>query len=246
MEAERISRPTLLQNQLRQLRWLLTGYHLGGPSYWPRAAKACLSFSQSFPSDTSKQDPASTLAVLQEEIGNCLRCRLHESRTNLVFGDGSPVARLVFVGEAPGYEEDRQGLPFVGRAGQLLDKMIQAIGMRRSEVYICNVVKCRPPQNRNPDTDEVAACSPFLIRQIEAIHPMVICLLGTYAAQTLLQTSLSISQLRGKPRYWHGIPVVATFHPAYLLRNPAQKASVWSDLIQVVEQIKSANGSDSP
>jgi DNA polymerase len=181
------------------------------------------------------------LQLLRQEIGDCQRCRLHQSRTTLVFGDGSPAARLVFVGEAPGYDEDQQGLPFVGRAGRLLDQMIAAMGMQRSEVYICNVVKCRPPQNRNPSADEVAACSPFLFRQIEAIQPRVVCLLGNYATQTLLQTTLNISQLRGKDRYWRGIPVVATFHPAYLLRNPAQKASVWSDLKRVLELLKEDN-----
>ncbi len=192
--------------------------------------------------DLRADDSAPRLADLRQEIGDCRRCRLHEGRSKLVFGDGSPTARLVFVGEAPGFEEDRQGLPFVGRAGQLLDKMIQAIGMSRLEVYICNVVKCRPPQNRNPDADEVAACSPFLRRQIETIKPRVLCLLGNYATQTLLQTTLNISQLRGKPLFWRGIPVVATFHPAYLLRNPGHKAATWSDLIRVMEFLNQRTG----
>jgi len=238
METEQTSSLQPVQRQLRQLRWLLTSYRLSGLQHWPRGVP----IKEPCGVDIAVEDPATRLAALCQEIGDCRRCRLHQSRTNLVFGDGSAAARLLFVGEAPGYDEDRQGLPFVGRAGQLLDKMIQAMGMRRLDVYICNVVKCRPPQNRNPDADEVAACSPFLFRQIEAIQPVVICLLGTYAAQTLLETNSSISQLRGKQRYWRGIPVVATFHPAYLLRNPAQKAASWSDLIKVMELINKVRG----
>jgi uracil-DNA glycosylase len=238
-----------LHHSLQQLRWLLTGYGRAGLRHWPRGAPATAG-DQHLPSrdlpgaepDLRAEDSALQLAELRHEIGDCRRCRLHEARSNLVFGDGSPTARLIFVGEAPGFEEDRQGLPFVGRAGQLLDKMIQAIGMRRPEVYICNVVKCRPPQNRNPDADEVAACSPFLRRQIEAIKPRVLCLLGNYATQTLLQTTLNISQLRGKQLYWRGIPVVATFHPAYLLRNPGHKAATWSDLIRVMEFLNQEPG----
>ncbi len=227
---------------LQQLRWLLVSYSMAGLLHWPRAAETSATTSAPSAQDVDTPDPAGLLQVLRQEIGDCRRCRLHQSRTTVVFGDGSPTARLVFVGEAPGYEEDQQGLPFVGRAGRLLDRMIMAMGMRRSEVYICNVVKCRPPQNRNPGADEVAACSPFLFHQIEAIQPRVICLLGNYATQTLLQTTLNISQLRGKDRYWRGIPVVATFHPAYLLRNPAQKASTWSDLRRVIELLNKGNG----
>jgi uracil-DNA glycosylase len=225
---------------IRQLRWLLMSYRLSGLSHWPRALPSALQPDEASSAIAPLVGSAHGLSELRREIGDCQRCRLHQARTNLVFGDGSASARLVFVGEAPGYDEDRQGLPFVGRAGQLLNKMIQAIGMQRQEGYICNVMKCRPPQNRNPGADEVAACSPFLFRQIEAIRPNVICLLGAYAAHTLLETDLSISQLRGKRRHWHGIPVVATFHPAYLLRNPAQKASTWLDLMQVMELLKTA------
>ena len=226
---------------LEQLRWLLISYSMTGLLYWPRSPETGGATSGPSVQGIQGDEPGRLLQALRQEIGDCQRCRLHQSRTTLVFGDGSPAARLVFVGEAPGYDEDRQGLPFVGRAGRLLDRMIAAMGMRRSEVYICNVVKCRPPQNRNPSADEVAACSPFLFRQIEAIRPRVLCLLGNYATQTLLQTTLNISQLRGKDRYWRGIPVVATFHPAYLLRNPAQKASVWSDLKRVLELLKEDN-----
>jgi len=226
---------------LEQLRWLLISYSMTGLLYWPRSPETGGATSGPSVQGIQGDEPGRLLQALRQEIGDCQRCRLHQSRTTLVFGDGSPAARLVFVGEAPGYDEDQQGMPFVGRAGRLLDRMIAAMGMQRSEVYICNVVKCRPPQNRNPSADEVTACSPFLFRQIEAIRPRVVCLLGNYATQTLLQTTLNISQLRGKDRYWRGIPVVATFHPAYLLRNPAQKASVWSDLKRVLELLKEDN-----
>jgi DNA polymerase len=137
------------------------------------------------------------------------------------------------VGEGPGFEEDRLGRPFVGRAGKLLDKMIQAIRLRREDVYICNVVKCRPPDNRTPNADEIESCSPFLFRQLEAMDPKVICALGLCAAQALLGKVPSIGRLRGKTLNWHGIPLICTYHPAYLLRNPAQKAATWQDLIQV-------------
>ena len=231
----------LRHHHLEQLHWLLVSYSMTGLLYWRRSPETGAAPSGPSAQDLRSDEPGGSLQLLRQEIGDCQRCRLHQSRTTLVFGDGSPAARLVFVGEAPGYDEDQQGLPFVGRAGRLLDRMIAAMGMQRSEVYICNVVKCRPPQNRNPGADEVAACSPFLFRQIEAIQPRVLCLLGNYATQTLLQTTLNISQLRGKDRYWRGIPVVATFHPAYLLRNPAQKASVWSDLKRVLELLKEDN-----
>jgi uracil-DNA glycosylase family 4 len=233
------------QQTLRQLRWLLTGYGLGGLRHWNRPANPAAVLpveGAEAPSDRGSAaqaqppaNPEQELAMIREQLGDCHRCRLHSTRTQIVFADGSPLARLVFVGEAPGYDEDRQGRPFVGRAGQLLDKMIEALSRQRQEVYICNVVKCRPPENRNPDLDEVAACSPFLVQQLEAIQPRVICALGTFAAQTLLQTRQSISQLRGKVRLWRGIPVIATFHPAYLLRNSAHKALVWQDLLQVLE-----------
>jgi DNA polymerase len=150
-----------------------------------------------------------------------------------VFGEGSPQAELVFVGEGPGFDEDRLGRPFVGRAGKLLDKMIQAIQLKREEVYICNVVKCRPPNNRTPNADEIEICSPFLFRQLEVLHPRVICALGLSAAQTLLGSKPSMGGVRGKLMKWRGIPLICTYHPAYLLRNPAQKSATWQDLIQV-------------
>jgi uracil-DNA glycosylase family 4 len=174
------------------------------------------------------------LAQIRDELGECRRCRLHEGRSNLVFGEGPHSPSLVFVGEGPGFDEDRLGRPFVGRAGKLLDKMISAIGLNRGQVYICNVVKCRPPGNRTPNPDEIAVCSPFLMRQLEALNPKAICALGACAAHTLLGADSPISQLRGKVHRWHGIPLVCTYHPAYLLRSPAQKAATWKDLREIL------------
>jgi DNA polymerase len=181
-------------------------------------------------------DPEAALAELQVEIGDCTRCRLCEKRTRLVFGSGNPRARLLFVGEGPGYEEDRQGLPFVGKAGQLLNRIIQAMGMTREEVYIANIVKCRPPENRTPLPDETAICSEFLRKQIRIIRPQVIAALGSVAVGTLLQTSTSISRLRGEFRTLEdGTPVMPTFHPAYLLRNPEKKKEVWEDMKLILD-----------
>ena len=179
-------------------------------------------------------DPAISLAAVRTEIGDCRRCRLSERRTNIVFGVGNPAARLVFVGEGPGADEDAQGEPFVGRAGQLLTKIIEAMGLDRSDVYIANVVKCRPPENRTPLPDEVATCSPFLFRQIGAIRPDVVVCLGTPAAQTLFGTRETITKIRGIVRVIEGVRVMPTFHPAYLLRNPAAKREVWEDMKQVM------------
>ena len=175
---------------------------------------------------------AEKLTALRDEIGECTRCKLHAGRTKLVFGVGDPRARLMFVGEGPGADEDRQGEPFVGRAGQKLNEMIQAIGLRREEVYIANVVKCRPPNNRDPEPDEVATCSPFLAAQIEAIRPKVIVTLGLPAMRTLLQTRAGINALRGTWHEYRGIPVMPTFHPAYLLRayTVENRTKVWNDL----------------
>jgi DNA polymerase len=183
----------------------------------------------------SAQDTAGLLGVLKDEIGPaCTRCKLCTlGRSTVVFGSGSPKARLMFVGEAPGEDEDRQGLPFVGRAGQLLTKIIEAIGLTREQVYIANVIKCRPPENRNPEPDEVAACSPFLFRQVELVAPHVIVALGKFAAQCLLQTTDPITRLRGREFEFHGRILIPTFHPAYLLRNPAAKREVWDDMKKV-------------
>ncbi len=182
--------------------------------------------------------PAGTLSDVRDEIGDCRRCKLCSTRKNIVFGTGSPNAPLMFVGEAPGADEDAQGEPFVGRAGQLLTKMIQAMGLSREEVYIANIIKCRPPENRNPQPEEIAACSPFLLKQIEAIRPKVICALGTFSAQTLLATQQKISALRGKFHDYHGVKLLPTFHPAYLLRNPNEKKTVWEDLKKIMEELK--------
>jgi DNA polymerase len=174
------------------------------------------------------------LDEVRRTLGDCRRCKLCSGRKNLVFGVGNPNARLVFVGEGPGAEEDSQGIPFVGAAGQLLTKMIAAMGYSRDEVYICNVVKCRPPGNRNPEPDEIEACQPFLEAQLNAIRPSVIVTLGKFAAQTLLRTDTPITRLRGQWREYVGIPLMPTFHPAYLLRSPAEKKAAWTDLQAVM------------
>ncbi|HEY2121286.1 MAG TPA: uracil-DNA glycosylase [Candidatus Acidoferrum sp.] len=178
-----------------------------------------------------------TLLKIREDIGDCTRCKLHKGRNKIVFGDGNPKARLVFVGEAPGADEDKQGIPFVGRAGKLLTQMIEAMGLQRQDVYICNVVKCRPPDNRKPEDDEVSTCSPYLLRQLDVIEPKVLVCLGAVAAQTLLATNRGISHFRGEWMDWHGHKLMATYHPAYLLRNPAAKADVWKDLQKVMVEL---------
>ena len=167
---------------------------------------------------------------MREELGDCKRCKLCTTRTNIVFGVGNPDAHLVFVGEAPGADEDAQGEPFVGKAGQLLTKMIEAMGYARGDVYICNVLKCRPPGNRNPEPDEVASCEPFLKKQLGAIRPRMIVALGKFAVQCLLRDDSPISRLRGNLRTYEGIPLMPTFHPAYLLRDPSKKKLAWDDL----------------
>ena len=178
-----------------------------------------------------------TLLEIREDLGECTRCKLHKARNKIVFGDGSAKADLVFIGEGPGADEDAQGLPFVGRAGKLLTQMIEAMGLQRREVYICNVVKCRPPGNRQPEKDEVAACSPFLFRQLDVLKPKVIVCLGSTAAQTLLQTSRGISHFRGEWLDFRGYKMLATYHPAYLLRNPGAKGEVWKDLQKVMAEL---------
>jgi uracil-DNA glycosylase len=176
-----------------------------------------------------------TLDQIRVELGDCRRCKLCEGRKNIVFGSGSPRAELVFVGEGPGETEDLQGVPFVGKAGELLTKMIEAMGFHRDSVYICNVVKCRPPDNRNPEPDEVASCEPFLRAQLLALQPKVIVALGKFAAQTLLRDTTPITRMRGQWREYQGVKLMPTFHPAYLLRNPAEKKAAWSDLQQVMK-----------
>lgn len=176
-----------------------------------------------------------SLEDIRIELGDCRRCPLCETRKNIVFGVGSGSAGVLFVGEAPGRDEDLQGEPFVGEAGQLLTKMIKAMGFERSDVYICNVIKCRPPENRNPLPAEIESCCPFMQRQIKAIAPKAIVALGTFAAQTLLGSKEPISKLRGRFHKYHGIALMPTFHPAFLLRSPEKKREVWSDLQQVMK-----------
>ena len=178
----------------------------------------------------STRDSSETLAQIRADLGECKRCRLHATRTNLVFGEGETSARVVFVGEGPGREEDRQGRPFVGAAGKLLDRIIAVMGRQRFDVYICNVIKCRPPGNRDPQPDEIDECGHFLKRQLRAIRPQAILALGSFAAKFLLSTQQPISQLRNRVHQFEGFPVVATYHPAYLLRNPLQKRQAWKDL----------------
>jgi len=249
-----------VRRALRELRYLLTGLQLGGLADWPGPAEeigedpavesrpmgestspggsssrardpgaASVPVGEAIP----KEDPEELLSEVRTQLRDCRRCRLHSARKQIVFGDGSPRAGLVFVGEGPGFEEDQQGRPFVGRAGKLLDKMIRSMGLERGDTYICNVVKCRPPGNRTPARDETDVCSAFLFRQLKIIAPRAICALGSCAAQTLLGKQKSISLLRGKRHLWHGIPLVCTYHPAYLLRNPAQKGAVWEDLLEI-------------
>ena len=196
--------------------------------------------------DTMNRQPGSperheTLEQIRKNLGECQRCKLGATRKNLVFGVGNPNARLVFVGEGPGADEDAQGEPFVGDAGKMLNRIIAAMELKREEVYICNVVKCRPPQNRPPEGDEVSACSPFLLRQLASVKPEVIVALGTSAAQALLQTKVAISKLRSKFHNFHGIPLMPTYHPSYLLRtggNSDSFWSVWDDMTQVLQLLK--------
>jgi uracil-DNA glycosylase family 4 len=185
-------------------------------------------------------DPLSRLsfAELEAVAKQCTECRLHRGRTHVVFGVGNPQAQLMFVGEAPGRDEDRQGEPFVGRAGQLLTRIIEAIGMKRQDVYIANVIKCRPPNNRNPEEDELSRCEPYLIRQIALVQPRLIVALGTFAAQILLKTKLPISQLRGRFHTYQGVKLMPTFHPAFLLRNPERKRAVWEDMQAVQHELR--------
>ena len=180
---------------------------------------------------TLARSAAEVLAGIRAEIGDCTRCKLHGlGRTQIVFGVGNPNADLMFVGEAPGADEDIQGIPFVGRAGQLLTKMIEAMGFTRDAVYIANVLKCRPPGNRNPEPDEIATCEPFLFQQLASVEPKVVIALGAFAARTLLKTDAPISRLRGRVFDYRGAKLIPTFHPSFLLRSPANKREAWDDL----------------
>ena len=194
------------------------------------------------PGTQAGEDPPDSLAALRAFVGDCHRCKLHKGRTHLVFGEGSPHARLVFVGEGPGREEDLVGKPFVGEAGKMLTRIIEnGMGLTREEVYICNVVKCRPPGNRDPERDEIETCIPFLKRQLAIIRPEVICALGRISAQALLGTGFKITRERGIWRSFEGIPLMATYHPAYILRNRPRerelKAQVWEDVKEIMKRL---------
>jgi len=189
-----------------------------------------LAFNGEKPAPGQSEPGKETLADIRADLGDCRRCKLCEGRNSIVFGQGAEKTRLVFVGEGPGAEEDRQGQPFVGAAGHLLTKIIQAIKMTREDVYICNIIKCRPPGNRNPQPDEIAACVPFLKRQLQAIAPDYICAMGSFAAKTLLETDTPVSRLRGRLHDYRGMQLLPTYHPAYLLRNPERKRDVWEDM----------------
>ena len=226
-------------NILEQLERYLLFMKMSGVQYLPKAAHNdpnLLPAAESAGAPESPVQPLSpdapgdTLDYIRKDLGDCVRCGLSESRTNLVFGTGNPNADLLFVGEAPGRDEDIKGEPFVGEAGKLLTKIIEAINLRREDVYICNILKCRPSNNRNPLPEEIDACKPFFERQIMAIRPKLICALGKFAAQTLLDTQTPISSLRGRFHNYKGIPLMPTYHPAYLLRNPDMKRAVWEDM----------------
>ncbi|MCH6561010.1 MAG: uracil-DNA glycosylase [Myxococcales bacterium] len=194
---------------------------------------------------SSESDPVEGLRLIRENLGECTRCRLHEGRNRIVFGEGNPQAPVVFVGEGPGAEEDRTGRPFVGRAGELLTRIIESVGWQREDVYICNIVKCRPPKNRDPATDEVATCRPFLDRQLLTIRPKVIVTLGKPALSTLLGRNVAITKMRGIWLDWNGIPLLPTYHPAYLLRNYTRETrqAVWDDLRKVRARVDETSGS---
>jgi len=188
------------------------------------------------------EDPTRRLNEFEESLKGCTRCKLSKGRTHLVFGEGNPEAELMFVGEGPGRDEDMQGRPFVGRAGQLLTRIISAMGLKRTDVYIANIVKCRPPNNRNPEPDEIKACLPFLLKQIDIIHPKVICALGSVAFQALMDTKESISKFRGSLYPWRSdISIIPTYHPAFLLRNPHKKRDVWEDVQKIMAFLAEKN-----
>jgi DNA polymerase len=205
-------------------------------SYAAESAKSLSLFEE----DLARTSTDDSLEKIREDMGDCQRCKLCSTRTHIVFGSGNPRARLVFVGEAPGADEDMQGLPFVGRAGQLLTKIIESINLKREDVYICNVIKCRPPNNRFPEKEEILTCSPFLLRQLEVIKPKIICCLGAAAAQTILKTKSSVGWIRGRFQDYRGANLIVTYHPAYLLRNPAAKKDVWEDMKKIKTLLESS------
>jgi DNA polymerase len=227
----------LTRQAKEHLAWLERGQVAGLPKK-PRAnASTHTSANANASTNVNANHGARGLQLIREDLGDCTRCKLHPLRKNIVFGVGNPEAPLVFIGEAPGAEEDKQGEPFVGAAGQLLTKMIEAMGFAREDVYICNILKCRPPGNRNPEPDEIAQCEPFLRRQLAALRPRIMVCLGKFAAQCLLRSDAPISRLRGSFHEYEGIPLMPTFHPAFLLRNPSAKREVWEDLKQVMAEL---------
>ena len=231
---------TMLNSLKTRILWSMEQGHPLPFSYRKSRAEAAQIALQAAPAPDMKKPgfPSLNLEDVRNDLGECRRCPLCSLRTNLVFGEGNPRAEIVFVGEAPGGDEDREGRPFVGRAGQLLTKIINAMGLKREDVYICNILKCRPPGNRNPEPAEIAACEPFLIRQLQAVAPRVICALGAFAAKTLLNKGdVPITALRGRFHAYEGIKVMPTFHPAYLLRNPAAKKPVWEDIQMIMKEL---------
>ncbi|MGH7846970.1 MAG: uracil-DNA glycosylase [Candidatus Binatia bacterium] len=242
-----------LRNLSRSLRHHLEWRQQNGIPFLPRERREPVGIGQDKPvepnllgglegslfSDYADTFKAGSLEELRAAIGDCRRCKLWPGRTHLVFGVGNPQAEIMFVGEGPGRDEDLQGEPFVGRAGQLLTDIItKGMGLKRKDVYIANVIKCRPPQNRNPEADEIESCEPFLKRQIDLIKPKIIVALGKFAVQTLLQTKVPIMRLRGTWHEYHGIKLMPTLHPAYLLRNPGDKKLVWDDIKKVIQGLK--------
>jgi len=210
---------------------------VAAPVAAPAAQLSILDAAAGPPPESAVHDRKQALELIREDLGDCKRCGLHQNRTNIVFGAGNPEAELMFVGEGPGADEDAQGLPFVGRAGQLLNSMIAAMGLQREDVYIANVVKCRPPGNRTPEREECDTCSPFLLRQIAAIQPKVIVALGAVAAKNLLGMNESMAKLRGRWYDFRGTRLAVTYHPAFLLRDPRQKKEAWKDLQMVMEYL---------
>lgn len=234
-----------LRDTVRLVRILLQGNRDLGMDP-PMVSAPALEGLESMPQEdgglSGEAGRARTLDELREILGECKRCPLHAGRNKLVFGEGSPRAELLFVGEGPGEDEDRIGRPFVGEAGRLLTRIIDAMGLSRSDVYICNVVKCRPPRNRNPEGPEIAACLPFLRRQIDLVKPKVICTLGRVAGEELLGKTFTVTRDRGAWYEYGGVPLMPTFHPAYLLRNPAAKRHVWQDVQKVMKRLAPGGG----
>ncbi len=223
-----------LRELIMGLRHLLEEEKEMGRKGWPRTTAVRPAKVQ--PATVKPSPGPMSLEVVRAELGDCRRCKLHVSRTQIVFGTGDGQAKLMFIGEAPGRDEDLQGEPFVGLAGQLLTKIIQAMKLSREEVYITNIIKCRPPGNRNPEPDEIGACEPFLLKQLQVIRPKLICTLGSFAAQALLKTDEKISALRGRFHVYEGIPLMPTYHPAFLLRNPNRKRDVWEDMKKIMKE----------